>query len=167
MDDKNYDDFFDSEEYMKFMEILQNGNIDELGGLIDDTSVLTSSTDSKPDSHDNIKSPNQTDLISQDNSNSLISTSVDNSIENEKKYVLDNISEDVFKLMECRNKKGKCGECGHKLKLVNYTCKCKIIFCGKHRLSEHHKCNFDHKLRSKEILKKHNPQVVNKKINQI
>ena len=55
-------------------------------------------------------------------------------------------------------------KCNKKLNLVPYTCRCEKMFCSKHRLPETHNCNYDYKNKGKEILKKNNPLIINKKI---
>lgn len=54
--------------------------------------------------------------------------------------------------------------CKKKLDLVPFTCKCNLQFCSKHRLPEAHKCTYDYKKTGREILKKNNPVIINKKI---
>ena len=66
--------------------------------------------------------------------------------------------------MEKRNSKKRCGECNTKLKIIDFTCKCTIIFCNKHKFPENHLCNFDHKKRSREQIKSKNPLVVANKV---
>jgi len=55
--------------------------------------------------------------------------------------------------MSIQKKKSKrCGhpECRRKLMLTDMPCKCGIIFCSMHRLSEQHDCTFDFKKASKD-----------------
>lgn len=40
--------------------------------------------------------------------------------------------------------------CNRKLKLVNYACKCKKIYCKIHRLPETHNCFYDYKENNKQ-----------------
>lgn len=54
--------------------------------------------------------------------------------------------------------------CNKKMGLVPMVCRCQKSYCVKHRLPESHKCSYDFKTNGKEILKKNNPLVVNKKI---
>ena len=35
--------------------------------------------------------------------------------------------------------------CKHKLKLTDFKCRCKFIYCTKHRPPEFHSCMFDYK----------------------
>ena len=46
-----------------------------------------------------------------------------------------------------KKKSKRCGhpECRRKLMLTDMPCKCGIIFCSLHRLSEQHACTFDYK----------------------
>ena len=54
--------------------------------------------------------------------------------------------------------------CNKKLELVCFPCKCELKFCKLHRLPELHNCKFDFKKNGKDILKKNNPLICNKKI---
>ena len=46
-----------------------------------------------------------------------------------------------------KKKSKRCGhaECRRKLMLTDMPCKCGIIFCTMHRLSEQHECSFNYK----------------------
>lgn len=49
-----------------------------------------------------------------------------------------------------------CYLCSKKLTLVDITmglCKCKEVFCKKHKLPEDHSCSYDHKSNQQENLK--------------
>tara|TARA_X000000368_G_scaffold281224_1_gene223149 strand:- start:22503 stop:22718 length:216 start_codon:yes stop_codon:yes gene_type:complete len=35
--------------------------------------------------------------------------------------------------------------CNHKLKLIDFPCKCKKIYCKIHKLPEYHNCVYDYK----------------------
>lgn len=56
------------------------------------------------------------------------------------------------------------GACGKKLGLVNYSCRCNMSFCQKHRMPEMHKCTFDYKAMGKTLLEKNNEKIVADKI---
>lgn len=58
-------------------------------------------------------------------------------------------------------------ECSKKIKLTDVECRCKKIFCLKHRLPENHSCDFDYKSLEKEILKKNLNKVVAEKVAKI
>lgn len=49
-------------------------------------------------------------------------------------------------------KPNKCyyEECGKKLKLTDFKCRCEYIFCSIHRLPETHNCKHNYKLNSFE-----------------
>ena len=150
--DQSYEDFMNSEEYQKFIEILQNDNIGELGTILDDTSVLNSTR------------PMEREIICSYIGN--ISTS---SVESQhNKIEKGNYSLDInIDRMQQRNVKKRCGECNKKLKLIDYVCKCEIRFCIRHKHPENHTCNFDHKRKFKEQLKKDNPIIIGEKIRKI
>jgi predicted nucleic acid binding AN1-type Zn finger protein len=59
-----------------------------------------------------------------------------------------------------------CGysNCGKKLGLMSFECRCKHSFCAKHRLPEQHECKFDHKSFGKSIIEKNNEKIVADKI---
>jgi len=61
-------------------------------------------------------------------------------------------------------KKNRCHTCKKKLGLISFTCKCKFIFCSKHRYITQHNCTYDYKKNFQiEYLKK-NPKIENIKI---
>ncbi|KAL5570042.1 hypothetical protein UlMin_026617 [Ulmus minor] len=70
-----------------------------------------------------------------DNASSTVTTSVEN--------------------LSCEKK--RCDSCNKKVGLTGITCRCGNLFCGRHRLPEVHKCNFDYKSAAREVLTKQNP----------
>ena len=158
----DFNDFINSEEYDKFLEILQTGNEDDINILL-----RNQQTNIIPLEHNLESTPIE--------SHTIINKSIDNESkdkikQNESKdkikqnsYSL-NLNEDKIAKMEKRNSKKRCGECNTKLKIIDFTCKCTIIFCNKHKFPENHLCNFDHKKRSREQIKSKNPLVVANKV---
>jgi len=63
-----------------------------------------------------------------------------------------------------------CFLCHKKLSLVEETmglCKCKEVFCKKHKLPEDHVCSYDHKGIQKENLKQQLHTITSQKVIQI
>lgn len=69
-----------------------------------------------------------------------------------------------FKNKKNKKKKNRCAECKKKLGITPFECKCKQLYCTKHRYAEDHNCTYDYKTAYKKIFKKHNPKVVAEKI---
>lgn len=85
-------------------------------------------------------------------------------------HTIKNIENNIFEEQPSLKKpKKRCNhpECSKKIKLTDVECRCKNIYCIKHRLPENHNCNFDYKLLEKEILRKSLNKVVADKINKI
>jgi len=74
-----------------------------------------------------------------------------------KKQKLDN-SNTIIKL---------CMKCNKKLYTMEFKCKCNEYFCIKHRYSDSHNCTYDYKNSNKEYLKKSNPIIIPKKLDDI
>jgi hypothetical protein len=55
--------------------------------------------------------------------------------------------------------KTKCWFCSKKCGLTGFECRCGSVFCSKHRHAEDHNCDFDHKGKGRDILRKNNPNV--------
>ena len=55
-----------------------------------------------------------------------------------------------------KKKKNRCShpDCNRKLTLASVECKCKLKFCGLHRLPHQHKCNYVSKVNEKDIMTK-------------
>tara|TARA_Y100001970_G_C14143233_1_gene808371 strand:- start:472 stop:732 length:261 start_codon:yes stop_codon:yes gene_type:complete len=58
-----------------------------------------------------------------------------------------------------KKKKQKCKECGTKLGIISYTCKCGKVFCSKHLNPHSHNCTFDYKNEKRIELEKNNPKL--------
>jgi len=58
--------------------------------------------------------------------------------------------------------KQKCHECGSKLKMIVFTCKCNHIFCQKHLGAHSHKCTYDYKNEKKKQIEENNPKLESK-----
>ena len=61
-------------------------------------------------------------------------------------------------------KKPRCAECNKKLGLVDFKCKCSNTYCMKCKMPEDHKCSFDYKKESKEILTNKLEKIENEKV---
>lgn len=61
----------------------------------------------------------------------------------------------------------RCWQCGKKIGLVGFQCRCGYYFCGMHRYADIHQCNFDYKTYEREQLSKLNQKVVAEKLNKI
>ena len=64
-------------------------------------------------------------------------------------------------------KKIRCDVCNIKTGINYFECKCKRLFCAKHRLTFDHSCTYDHAADAKKLLVKNNPRVVTQKIDKI
>lgn len=73
--------------------------------------------------------------------NSDVKKVLDNIIDNIQNNQESNIKKDVKK--KRKKKKNRCSfdECNKKLKLTDFPCRCKNIYCAKHRTQESHDCN--------------------------
>lgn len=154
----NFEDFLNSDEYDKLVELLQNSSDDEINMVFGSLAI------------DNIP------IISPKSPIIDLPYVVDNSINKEEKstkhgeennmYSLDIDKIEITK-MQKRNTKNRCGKCNSKLKLINFTCRCGITFCSNHRFPENHLCNYDHKKKSREIMRHDNPVVTANKVPKI
>lgn len=63
--------------------------------------------------------------------------------------------------------KVKCSVCRKKITFTYIQCKCGLILCLKHRYADEHDCTYDHKAAWKEQLKKNNPTVKKRKVDEI
>ncbi|KAI5170553.1 hypothetical protein NEFER03_0012 [Nematocida sp. LUAm3] len=53
-----------------------------------------------------------------------------------------------------------CRWCLIQLRITNnFSCRCKEIFCAKHRYSEDHNCSYDYKKENMLRLEKENPKI--------
>lgn len=65
-------------------------------------------------------------------------------------------------------KRMRCGACNKKLNITNmYDCRCGKIFCGQHRYSEVHGCNYDYKTEGRKLLEQQNPLIIAEKLNKL
>ena len=48
--------------------------------------------------------------------------------------------------------------------MIPFECKCKKLYCSKHRYAEDHNCTYDYQTEYKKIFKKNNPKVVAEKM---
>lgn len=53
----------------------------------------------------------------------------------------------------------RCLECGKRVGLTGFRCRCGDLFCGDHRYSDRHGCGFDYKAVGRERIQKENPVV--------
>lgn len=61
----------------------------------------------------------------------------------------------------------RCFSCRKKVGLTGFKCRCGYVYCGEHRYSDKHGCDFDYKSEAKAQLEKANPVVVASKIDRI
>jgi len=66
-----------------------------------------------------------------------------------------------------KKKKNRCLECKKKVGLTGFTCRCGGLYCSIHRYSDKHQCDFDYKEAGAAEIRKSNPVVVAKKVQQI
>jgi len=66
-----------------------------------------------------------------------------------------------------KKKKNKCLVCKKKLGLTGFSCRCGGLFCGIHRYSDKHECNFDYKAMGEKEIAEANPLVVAQKVAKI
>ena len=95
--------------------------------------------------------------------NDVISTP---SLPSPTKTTLEEKLSDEAKKTKSKNRCGY-GDCKTKLGLVPYECRCKMSFCGEHRLAEQHQCTFDYKALGKCQIEKNNQKIVATKIQKI
>lgn len=75
-------------------------------------------------------------------------------------------SDDVSKRKVQKNR-GRCFSCRKKVGLTGFECKCGYVYCGEHRYSDKHDCDFDYKTKAREELAKANPVVMASKLEKI
>jgi len=63
--------------------------------------------------------------------------------------------------------KGRCWTCQKKVGLTGFECRCAFVFCGKHRYSDQHNCDFDYKAEQKKLLAAANPVVKGDKVEKL
>ncbi len=98
-------------------------------------------------------------------------TEVKNQTKQELKYEAEKLTEKTVvtekseptekkKITRCQ---AEC--CRRKLGVVVFDCRCGKVFCGEHRLSENHNCNFDYRaLHKKELLKFMSTPIISEKV---
>ena len=70
--------------------------------------------------------------------------------------ILTNTPESVVKKNKCPHK-----ECKRKITLVDFACKCGLVYCSSHRHFDSHNCTFDYREQSGTILQKQLVKCVN------
>lgn len=68
---------------------------------------------------------------------------------------------------ESLKKKNRCFICKKKVGLTGFGCRCGGLFCGLHRYSDTHDCNFDYKEQGQLEIRKNNPKVTFQKVTKI
>jgi hypothetical protein len=68
---------------------------------------------------------------------------------------------------EVKKPTNRCWTCTKKVGLTGFHCRCDGIFCGVHRYSDKHECQFDYKALGREQLTKANPTVAADKLERI
>ena len=66
-----------------------------------------------------------------------------------------------------RKRKRKCFSCKKKLGLTGFPCRCGGLFCGVHRYSDKHECDFDYKALGEREISENNSLVIAEKIRKI
>jgi predicted nucleic acid binding AN1-type Zn finger protein len=66
-----------------------------------------------------------------------------------------------------KKKVNRCLTCRKKVGLIGFDCRCGGLFCGEHRYSDAHKCDFDYKSLGADEIRKNNPTVAKPKIDKL
>jgi len=64
-------------------------------------------------------------------------------------------------------KKNRCASCKKKVGLTGFACRCGGMYCGIHRYSDKHDCNFDYNAMGKSEIAAANPVIVAEKVAKI
>lgn len=80
---------------------------------------------------------------------------------------VEELKEDIDPPKPEKKKKSRCLTCKKKTGLTGFECRCGGLFCGIHRYSDKHECNFDYKALGADQISKANPLVVASKVNKI
>ena len=64
-------------------------------------------------------------------------------------------------------RKNRCQECKKKIGLTGFACRCGGVFCGLHRYSDKHPCDYDYKEAGAAEIRKSNPVVAGEKVQRI
>jgi len=89
------------------------------------------------------------------------------------KSVLEAAPEVVEEKVEAEDKEGKkpkknrCASCKKKIGLTGFTCRCGGMYCGIHRYSDKHNCDFDYNAMGKAQIAAANPVIVAEKVSKI
>jgi len=78
---------------------------------------------------------------------------------------VDKVDEDVKETK--KPKKNRCASCKKKVGLTGFACRCGGMFCGLHRYSDKHDCNFDYNALGKAEISAANPVIVAEKVAKI
>lgn len=90
----------------------------------------------------------------------------------ERKSDLQRMSQDLKKvedqlkesLQPAKREVNRCSGCRRKVGLTGFRCRCGELFCGEHRYSDRHDCNYDYKSAGREAIARENPVVKAAKI---
>ena len=66
-----------------------------------------------------------------------------------------------------KSRKNRCASCGKKIGLTGFPCRCGGMYCGIHRYSDKHRCDFDYKARGRVEIATANPVIVAEKVARI
>ncbi|XP_016579729.2 zinc finger A20 and AN1 domain-containing stress-associated protein 8 isoform X1 [Capsicum annuum] len=61
----------------------------------------------------------------------------------------------------------RCGTCKKKVGITGFKCRCCNLYCGAHRYSDKHDCQFDYRLAAQNAIAKANPVVKAEKLDKI
>merc|ERR1712126_577607 len=64
-------------------------------------------------------------------------------------------------------KKNRCASCKKMIGLTGFTCRCGGMYCGIHRYSDKHNCDFDYNAMGKAQIAAANPVIVAEKVSKI
>jgi len=68
---------------------------------------------------------------------------------------------------DSKKKRNRCEMCKKKVGLTGFDCRCGGLYCGEHRYSDKHDCQFDYKEFGQDQIRKANPVVVGEKIKKL
>lgn len=61
----------------------------------------------------------------------------------------------------------RCAKCSKRIGLLGFQCKCGQRFCGLHRHSYNHSCEFDHSKNARKVLEEQNQKLEHSKISKL
>jgi hypothetical protein len=70
-------------------------------------------------------------------------------------------------IMPKQTKKNRCWTCHKRVGITGIECRCRYIFCGKHRYADMHNCQFDHKKQQRRKLEKQLERVAHDKFERV